>query len=269
MRYKNLLDMHTHTDNSPDAVHGATLMCEYAVRRGMRAIALTDHCECNLYIADRYKTSVRQAYLEAKKEKNIFAGAIIVVCGVELGQCMQDTKARDDVMAMDFDFTLGSLHNIAGQPDFYFLDFTTGELDPRTVLTAYFDQIYSMVEWNGFDSLAHITYPFRYLPAQNITINPEEYRDRIMTILELLAKNQKALEINTSGLRYDTGIIPPLWIVKAFRELGGKYITIGSDAHNADAVGAYIEDGMALAEAAGFSEITLYQKHEPVLIPIK
>jgi histidinol-phosphatase (PHP family) len=58
-------------------------------------------------------------------------------------------------------------------------------------------------------------------------------------------------------------------IVKRFKDLGGEYITIGSDAHYADHLGAGIPEGMAIAERCGFKTVTLYQKREPIQIPIE
>ena len=47
-------DMHIHSDNSPDGEHSGVLLCEYALKAGLRAIAITDHCECNeMCIRDR------------------------------------------------------------------------------------------------------------------------------------------------------------------------------------------------------------------------
>ena len=45
MTYKNKLDLHTHTDSSPDGENAVMYMCEAAQKNGIRAIAFTDHCE--------------------------------------------------------------------------------------------------------------------------------------------------------------------------------------------------------------------------------
>ena len=43
MKYKNILDMHVHTDNSFDGNHSTMYMCEKACDKGLRAVAFTDH----------------------------------------------------------------------------------------------------------------------------------------------------------------------------------------------------------------------------------
>ena len=45
-------------------------------------------------------------------------------------------------------------------------------------------------------------------------------------------------------------------------------ITIGSDAHKEEDVGAGIAEGMILAKECGFSSVTLFQNRIPVQIPI-
>ena len=57
-------------------------------------------------------------------------------------------------------------------------------------------------------------------------------------------------------------------MVRRFRELGGEYITIGTDAHSADMVGRGIEQGIAVAKRAGFSQYAIYEKHQPIMIDI-
>lgn len=46
-------------------------------------------------------------------------------------------------------------------------------------------------------------------------------------------------------------------------ELGGRIITIGSDAHKSENVGAYIEVAIDIITKAGFQEVTLFKNREP------
>ncbi|MDE5974345.1 MAG: histidinol phosphate phosphatase, partial [Eubacterium sp.] len=86
---------------------------------------------------------------------------------------------------------------------------------------------------------------------------------------ELLIRNNKALEINTSGLFMDMkDTLPNISYVKRFKALGGKYITVGSDSHYADKVLRGISTGYSLARAAGFDSITIFREHNPILIKI-
>ena len=65
------------------------------------------------------------------------------------------------------------------------------------------------------------------LPAA-LEAAPELYEP----ILRALVDSGTALEVNTSGLRYPVAVtFPHPAIVARFHELGGRAITIGSDAH--------------------------------------
>ena len=62
---------------------------------------------------------------------------------------------------------------------------------------------------------------------------------------------------------------PCFEIVKLFKELGGQYITVGSDAHMADLVGNKISEAYDMALEAGFKYVTIYNKREPISIKIQ
>ncbi len=270
MSFKNAMDLHMHTNNSDDARHSVILMCEYAQRKGLRAVAVTDHCECNRYRNDRFDRAIRQSFFETFKARYSFRGSLVVLAGMELGQAMQNLEAAEDALAAnEYDFVIGSLHNVAGEVDFWCVDYK--QKDPVELLDRYFDEIYQLVEWNRFDSLAHLTYPLRYIVGvEHFDIDLARWSDPIDAILKKLAENGKALEINTSGLRQPYGkALPHLEIVKRFKEVGGEYITVGADAHCCEDVGAHIEDGLQLALDAGFRYVSLFQQREPVPVPIK
>ena len=61
---------------------------------------------------------------------------------------------------------------------------------------------------------------------------------------------------------------PDLPLIRRFRECGGELVTVGSDAHAPEDVGAGIDDGLELARTAGFRYVALYENKQPVMIPI-
>ena len=270
MEYKNLLDLHTHTDNSPDAIHSITYMCEQAENKGLRAVAFTDHCEADVYYKNHYDRSTKQSFFEIMKARSIFRGKLIISAGIELGQASFDFDLSDKIIdTFNYDIVLASVHNLNGMEDFYCIDYDKN--DPNVLLDKYFDEIYKIVKWNGFDVLAHLTYPLRYIIGDHgISIDIEKYSDKVDEILRLLAVNGKALEINTSGLRQKIGkTMPDAPIIKRFRELGGEYITIGSDAHSANDLAGGIKEGMDIAHDCGFQYATLYESRVPIQIPLE
>ena len=80
----------------------------------------------------------------------------------------------------------------------------------------------------------------------------------------------KALEINVSGLFKGLGeTLPAFDEIKRYHDLGGKYITLGSDAHNINDVGRDIEKGIELAFKAGFKSYYIYENCCPYEITIE
>jgi len=270
MDYQKLLDMHTHTDNSYDGNHSTMFLCENAVEKGLRAVAFTDHLEMDFYHEKHFDRTAVQSFFEISKARSAFRGQLIVCVGVELGQPLYNQEESEALLArMPYDFVIGSVHNLRGMEDFYLLKYEEHDIDK--LLREYFDELAAMADWARFDTLAHMTYPLRYIVGDHkIPVDLTQYATQIDEVLRLLVLRGKALEINTAGLRYKIGETSPgEALVRRFRELGGKYLTIGSDAHYAEHLGMGIREGMAIAERCGFSEITLYQNREPVQIPIQ
>ena len=145
---------------------------------------------------------------------------------------------------------------------------TTEEIN--NLLERYFAEIYDMCKWGKFDVLGHLTYCLRYMKIRNgITPNMKIFEEIIAESLRTLADKGKGIEINTSGIRQGAGAtFPSLRYIRLFRELGGKIISIGSDAHKVRDLGANIAEGTELARAAGFNEICYFKKRKPVFIKI-
>lgn len=75
----------------------------------------------------------------------------------------------------------------------------------------------------------------------------------------------KGIEINTSGLRVDLRqTLPHRDILRLYRECGGTYITIGSDAHKAEEVGEGILQAVEEIRSLGYENITTYEKRKPI-----
>lgn len=270
MKYKNLMDLHCHSDNSPDGEHSTILMCEYAQRAMIRALAFTDHCEVDEYYDNNYDRRIKQSFFEANKARAVFTGKMIVSIGVELGQPCHDIETAEKILdEYDFDIVLGSVHKIRGGEDIYFVDFN--DVNIKEFLEKYFVETYELVKWDGIDVLAHLTYPLRYINGREKLDYDVAYHDDVIDeILRIIAQTGKALEINTGGLRAEIREpSPSLKYVKRFKELGGEYITVGDDSHKVSDLGSGLANGIDLASEAGFKYLTLYESRTPVPIPIE
>lgn len=270
-----LCDLHIHSNNSFDAVSSVDELCEIAINRGLYAIAITDHCEapdiikgdnCEYGCFDKLiPNSIKEAYFAKAK----YADKLKVLCGVELGEPMHSESCTQKALSYgEYDFILASVHNLRNMEDFYFMNYT--KIDVNELLKKYFDELIETASFNDFDSLSHLTYPLRYIIAQKGQLpDLSIFSEQIDTIFNILIKNNKALEINVSGLFKEMKTtLPDEPLVRRFKELGGKYITIGTDSHNADSVGVGIREGIAVAKKAGFTQYTIFEKRKPILIDI-
>ena len=128
-----------------------------------------------------------------------------------------------------------------------------------------------LAAWAKFATFAHRTYPLRYIVGEHhIDVDMTRYQKDIDEIFSLLAEKDKPLEINTSGLRQPIGrTMPDESLVRRFKEMGGKYITVGSDSHYIEHMGAGIEQGMQIAKNCGFDSVLIFRHRQPVEIPIE
>ena len=281
MRY---IDCHTHTQFSVDSEADIRAMIERAIALDLAAYAITDHCECSTWYPKEHYTETEcfdhfhyaadferslQAVTALKEE---YGQKINLICGTELGQATHDMEAAEKAVSDErLDFTIGSLHQLRGEKDFYYIDYQEMTEDEiLSLLNRYFHEIYELCKWGKFDVLGHLTYSMRYM-KRRFGIEPDiSCFDEIIaeSFRELIAKD-KGIEINTSGLRQGFGdCFPSLKYVKLFRDLGGRLVTVGSDAHNVEDLGKNIADGFAIARAAGFDRVCYFKKHKAFFVEI-
>ena len=269
MIFKNFVDMHTHTNNSFDGNYPIEEMCEAAIEKGIQVIAFTDHVEMDYFTEKGFDKDAENSYKDMLRAKEMYKDKIDLCVGIELGEPTYDVEASEALInSRDYDFVIGSIHNLRKTDDFCELKYEG--MDIEALLDKYFCELKLLADWAKFDTFAHLTYPLRYIVGENkIPVNMQKYQKDIDEILSILASKDKALEINTSGLRQPIGItMPDESIVRRFKELGGKMITVGSDSHFTYHLGAGIEEGMKIAKNAGFDSVYVFKKRQPVEIEI-
>ncbi|MBQ9902899.1 MAG: PHP domain-containing protein [Clostridia bacterium] len=258
-------DCHLHTDNSFDSDTPAERLAERARELGIEYIAITDHCDILEWSdANIARSNAQAAWLNEQYDD------LTVLRGIELGEPLQAPEQTAIALGLcEYDFILCSLHNIEGEEDFYFLH--PDREKAQDLIGRYFDELLEIVRWNEFDSLAHFTYPLRYITGRDgVRVDMERYQPVITEILATLAANGKALEINTSGLRSPDGfLLPTVEYVRQFGELGGRFITLGSDAHVPEHMAVGMKEGIAAAKAAGFHAATVFIRRQPVEFPFE
>lgn len=266
MDMSRIVDCHTHSCHSFDGVPSVMWLARQAAEYGLGGIAVTDHCEINAQGKQKlwsYRKMLRSARNIARAKEKGFN----VLCGIELGQPTYHPESAVKVLeGADYDIVLGSIHYLRDGRDFYYLRYSDGSCDPAMIYDQYLDEVLIMAEQSDFDVLAHLTYPLRYIYGRdNVRLDIAPYEEKYRRILTALVRRDKALEINTSGARRENGfMLPETRLVRMFRELGGRYITLGSDTHKPAHFAAGLEQGAREALAAGFTEAVYFRKRQPV-----
>ena len=264
MYKQRIMDMHVHSDNSPDGIHSPMYMCEQAVDKGLRAIAFTDHCEIDKFFSHKYNSMIFHSYFECLKAKTSFEGELLVLLGIEIAQPLFNKALSEKIISNhNYDIVLASIHTPKGF-GCDVKEIPYDEIDVYGFMRDYFRELTELAWWDGCDVLAHITCPMRRIQGKyKMEFDYSKISKETEELLKAIIENNKSLEINSSGLRQLMARpMPDESIIKRYKELGGKNITIGSDAHCAKDVGAGVYECMRLTNKLGFEKMNFYTGRE-------
>ena len=111
----------------------------------------------------------------------------------------------------------------------------------------------------------HIDYICRYARFDDPELYYFDFQTDIDLVLSILAQRDKALEINTRRLYLPDSKEALLPVYHRFRELGGKYVTIGSDAHKAKDIGKGMDIAFEMADSCGLTPV-YFKERKPILM---
>ena len=230
------IDTHTHTYFSFDAAENGNSpekMCEEAVNKGLDAIIFTDHIEVNHEVEHDFAPLNVAAYKEQCAEaKEKYRGKLDVYVGAEFGQITHYPEiAEETANANGFDYIIGSVHNTKGEQDPYYIDFSKVPYDRIIyMLDRYFDEYLQLTYVPYVDQFAHLTYPLRYIKKAGIDVDITRWDGMIVQILKNIIKSGKTYELNSVYVRKNI-TLPEDRILQTYKDLGGRKIKLGSDAH--------------------------------------
>ena len=270
--YQNLYDCHIHSECSHDAKPPVMEICAQAEKLGFRGLAITDHAECNGIEGQDYIANINRSVADTRAAREAFAGRLDVLVGLEIAQLLQGPELADTIAdGHSYDFVIGSLHGIGlAVSDFrYWVEVDASDLDSK--VEDYYNQIMALIKWGKFDVLGHLTYPIRYVQGRlGVSLDFSRYSDLLDMVMRALIETGHGIEINTSGYRQGLGFpMPHLPWLKRYRELGGEIVTIGSDAHYTEHVGANVADSMDLMKEAGFRHVAIFRERKPQFLTLE
>ncbi len=238
-----MIDLHTHSKYSRHAVGEIDDLVIFAIRRGVKILAITDHAPFPYDTCNRLQECELADYcLTIEYARIKYAKEITILCGLEVDYSPTELNyVKELFKKVSVDYIIGSVHTI-------FIDnekiniWDIEKLNNPMFIEKYFTSMAQLISSQLFDAVAH---PDAILRGG---ISPELFKQHIMQLAPLMIKYGVAYEVNTSCMRkekYDSGMRKKV-------EGDGKYLgalalpylahqgvklSIGSDAHCPSDVG--------------------------------
>lgn len=240
-------DLHVHTELSCDSEADMELYVQKAINLGMEVLCFTDHVDFNKndYGYDYYNTDV--FFSKYNNIKAQYGSHIDLCAGIEFSEPHLYTDKLGVLAKKPYDFIIGSIHWIGNM---FPCQKVREKYSAKEFYTLYWEEVLKTVKQGGFDSLGHIDFPKRYYGEIYYT------ETMLNEIFKYLLDKDMAMEINTSSLRKGYAeTMPGIDLLEIYKTNGGQYITIGSDAHVVEDLGADYLVAKSLVDKVGLREV--------------
>lgn len=257
-----MFDYHLHTYLSYDSTSTPEDMVAAARQAGLKEICFTDHLDY-LRGTPREQTAFTPPQYR-KAYDGLSSPDLLIRRGAEVGLTPWNKKEiHEDISQYPYDFVIGSVHFIDDQ-DPYLPPYWVNR-DPMAAEKRYFEEILACVELHDdFDVLGHLTYITKCKAHPCPRIIPlEDYRSLITEIMTILIKKGKGIEVNTSSIDRFDDFLPGREYLQLFYDLGGRIITLGSDAHAPERVGQHTHRALALMKDI-FGHVCTFEGRNPI-----
>jgi histidinol-phosphatase (PHP family) len=270
------LDSHLHTVRSPDANAMLDAYCALALERGIAELAITDHVDFDPAMPAYGFSSYLDRERDVRDAAERWAGhGLAIRFGIEVTyERRHEEEIRGWLARHPHDYVIGSVHisEVSPYKASNVESFVSGRSLPD-IVAPYFDEVVGAARSALFDTIGHMDFVKRYLvphvlPAQ-LAAAPELYERVLLAMIE----SGTALEVNASGLRQlARETYPSPRIVALFRELGGRHVTAGSDAHRTEWFAYGLAEAYRTVKGAGFEALAFRRgqgARESVAVPLQ
>ncbi|WP_294144536.1 histidinol-phosphatase HisJ family protein [uncultured Selenomonas sp.] len=249
-----IFDSHSHTSFSTDSDMTAEDALKAARARGI-GLVFTEHLDVD-FPGELDFSFDPEAYW---RQYEPLRGDDLHL-GIEVGMQAGTAEAsRAFVARAPFDLVIGSVHLLRGI-DIYEKECFEGR-EKDELYREYFQTMADMIACHDFiDVLGHIDYIARTAPYENPELSYGAFADEIDAVLRAAVAQGVVLELNTRRIGSRRALKELAPIYARYHELGGKYVTLGSDAHGADAIGANFAAAEDFARAMGLSIVTFFAR---------
>lgn len=274
-----LADYHVHSGYSDDSNYPMENVVQDAIRINLNELCFTEHVDYGVKPDWDQPSGARfedghpvtncpyPAYFdELEKLRERYDGQIRIARGLELGIQSHTIPTYERLVRKyndQLDFTLLSIHQV-GDREFWSGEFQAGRTQQEFTM-AYYEELLNVVKkFHGYSVVAHLDLIRRYDPTPEGPLPFEFVRDIVAEILQQVIADGRGIELNTSGWRYGLGGPQPTEeVLRLYRDLGGRIVTLGSDSHKPEHLGAYLRVGQDCLRSVGFSHACTYANGEP------
>ena len=249
-----IFDSHSHTSFSADSDMTAEDALKAARARGL-GIVFTEHLDVDFpgELDFSFDPAAYWKQYEPLRGDNLHLG---IEVGMQAGTA---EASRAFVTRAPFDLVIGSVHLLRGI-DIYEKECFEGR-EKDELYREYFRTMAEMIACHDFiDVLGHIDYIARTAPYKNPELSYGAFADEIDAVLRTAVAQGVVLELNTRRLGSRRALKELAPIYARYHELGGRYVTLGSDAHGADAIGANFAAAEDFARAMGLFIVTFFAR---------
>lgn len=263
-----LIDQHVHNHFSFDSQETIKKYLHKAEELQMDFIEFTNHYD---YITPYGGNGFIYDLNEEEKElKNIQSTChnISIKRGIEMGYTPGKMEILGNIIKKHkFNVVNYSLHYYDGI-DFYetshFLKHGV-----KNTLDIYFNALIEMAKcFNNYDVFCHVDYGFKTAYLLDNTLKISTYETQLIELFKIIIRNNKSLEINTKVqcILNDDHLC---YILRLYKRLGGKNITLASDAHESENLCRDFDKYRKLLINEGFYFVQIYIDRKPYPFDIR
>ncbi len=233
-----MIDLHMHSSFSPDSKESLDTYFKHTTED---VVVTTEHLDYmqtgNNHSIPDYRSQV--AEVNRCSEQYEVKGLV----GIEVGYTIESEERVIEFLSdKQYDFKILSIHQDDISDYLYKADGYVVDLE------YYFNSLISgLTNIDGIDSLGHLDYPFRNNQLDDsFFTNP-----KLQVVLSLLIEKGVALEINTRSLYQFDNLEFYRQLLPIYNKLGGKLISIASDAHSLSYYQYHFADAVELINRLG------------------
>lgn len=270
-------DYHLHTSFSDDSENPIENVIKEAIEKGFDEICITDHVDYGVKhdrenLTDDELREYEKNFLlnvdypnyfkTLEKVKKKYKDKIKIKVGLEFGVQTHTIEQYNELFdKYDYDFVIMSVHQVDNK-EFWNGDYQRGKTQEEYYRGHYQEMLGVVKNFNNYSIIGHLDHHTRYDYGE--PFSSPEIDELIDEILKTAIANGKGIEVNTSYYRYGLrDLTPSRKILKRYKELGGKILTVGSDSHKPGDLGDYFDETIETLKDIGFEGFYTFTNMEP------